>query len=89
MICRNTSICEHLRARGYDQSQVAHQEVVEKTRTLIIEFDDLIQNNEEVENLLNPNSSTLSRRRKKLYEYIIGLSAYSEYELACKELYGV
>jgi len=73
----------------YDESQVAHQEVVAKTRALIIEYQDLIQSNEDVQNFLNPNSSTLSRRRKKLYQYLIDLSTYPEYELACKSLYGV
>ena len=73
----------------YDESQVAHQEVVEKTKALVAEYRDLIQNNVEVQNLLNPNSSTLSRRRKKLYQYLVDLNAYQEYELACKSLYGI
>lgn len=73
----------------YDETQIAHQEVVEKTRLLIQEYNLLTQGNAEVQTLLNPNSSTLSRRRKKLYDHIVNLNAYNEYEAACKSLYGV
>ena len=73
----------------FDNTQVGHQEVVEKTKALILEYNALIGQNDDVAGFLDPNSSTLSRRRKKLFGYISNLDAYTEYELACKSLYGV
>ena len=73
----------------FDATQVAHQEVVEKTRTLLQEFELLISTTPEVRSFLDPNSSSLSRRRMKIYERITNMIAYDEYEIACKALYGV
>lgn len=73
----------------YDPYQAAHQDVVSRTRILIQEYEALKYSAPEISNLLNPNSGTLSRRRSMLYQHIKSLSAYSEYEEACKALYGL
>lgn len=73
----------------YDPTQVAHQYVVENTRILINEFEYLKANNVKVNVLLNPNSGSLSSRRRNLFHYIQKLAAYKEYELACHSLYCV
>ncbi|MDN5214725.1 N-6 DNA methylase [Fulvivirgaceae bacterium BMA12] len=73
----------------FDSEQAAHQDVVEKTRALIQEYDSLKTTNEDVGTLLNPNTGALSRRRQKLLQFIQSLTTYNEYEEACRSLYGV
>lgn len=73
----------------FDPDQAAHQDVVEKTRALIQEYESLKATNEDVETLLNPNTGALSSRRRKLFQFIQALSTYAEYEAACRDLYSV
>lgn len=73
----------------FDPEQAAHQDVVLKTRTLIQEYQALQATDDSIENLLNPNTGSLSSRRRKLNLKIQELSSYAEYEEACKSLYGV
>lgn len=73
----------------YDSEQAAHQDVVKKTRALIIEYKTLKDTSHEIGVILNPNSSTLSSRRKKLFNSIKELSSYQEYEIACRSLYSI
>jgi len=73
----------------YDPMQVAHQDVVEKTRDLILEYQHLKATTPAVLGILNPNSSSLSRRRRILMLAIKKLNSHHEYEEACKALYGL
>ena len=73
----------------YDQEQAAHQDVVEKTKALIAEFNSLKSSNTEIVELLNSNFSTLSIRRRRLLGFINELSTNVHYDLSCKSLYSV
>lgn len=73
----------------YDTEQAAHQDVVEQTKNLIAEYNPLKGSNSEIGKLLNPNSSTLGRRRKRLFDFIKELDSYEQYESSCKSLYSV
>ena len=72
----------------YDSSQIAHQDVVEKTWGLVSEYHELLLNSD-VNELLNPNTSALTKRRRTLDSYIKRLPSYQEYEEACRALYGL
>lgn len=72
----------------YDSSQIAHQDVVEKTWSLVSEYHELLLNSD-VKELLNPNTSALTKRRRTLASYIKRLPSYQEYEEACRALYGL
>lgn len=72
----------------YDSSQIAHQDVVEKTWGLVSEYHELLLNSD-VNELLNPNTSALTKRRRTLASYIKRLPSYQEYEEACRALYGL
>ena len=69
--------------------QAAHQDVVEKTRNLIAEYQQLKATTPAIVEVLNPNSGALSRRRRILLLAIKNLSSYNEYEEACIALYGL
>jgi len=73
----------------FDPGQAAHQDVVLKTRALIQEYQALQTTDNDLENLLNPNTGSLSSRRRKLNLKIQELDSYADYEEACKSLYGV
>jgi hypothetical protein len=73
----------------FNPEQAAHQDVVEKTRALIQEYESLKSINQNVGALLNPNTGALSSRRRKLFQFIQEITAYEEYEAACRSLYGV
>lgn len=73
----------------YDPTQVAHEDVVEKTRELLLQYEKLKETEPEFMNLLDPNSGSLAQRRSKIREKLEQLTAYKEYEMACKNLYGV
>lgn len=73
----------------FDPEQAAHQDVVLKTRALIQEYQALQTTDDDLENLLNPNTGSLSSRRRKLNLKIQELDSYGDYEEACKSLYGV
>lgn len=73
----------------FDPQQAAHQDVVEKTRVLIQEYESLKTTNEDVATLLNPNTGALSSRRRRLFQFLQELSAYADFEAACRDLYSV
>ncbi len=73
----------------FDPEQAAHQDVVNKTKELINEYQDLQTTDDEIAKLLNPNTGSLSSRRRKLNIKIQELESYNEYENACRSLYGV
>ncbi|MGY3053844.1 hypothetical protein ACVWYG_002045 [Pedobacter sp. UYEF25] len=73
----------------FDSAQAAHQDVVAKTKILIGQYEVIKKGDAEIILDLNPNSSTLSRRRKRIGQRIKTLSAYDEYEAACRALYGL
>ena len=73
----------------YNIENPAHQEVVNKTRTLILEYQDLANNNTDLSQFLNPNNGTLSRRRRKILGFLKSISSYEDYEDACRGVYGI
>lgn len=73
----------------YDETQTAHQQVVENTILLIAEYEDAKINDPELRRMLDPNVSTLARRRKVITNSLKTLSNYNDYSNACRVLYGV
>lgn len=73
----------------FDSTQPAHQEVVAKTTKLLAEYQLMKTRDPEIILNINPNASTLSRRRKKIGDRIKTLTCYQEYEAACRSLYGL
>ena len=71
----------------YDSEDTAHIEVIARTRELMREWAVLCREGEYA-NLLQPNSSSLSSRRRRQQSAIRGLSAYTEYEAACHAVLG-
>lgn len=71
----------------YDDEDIAHIEVVSKTRDLIKEWAELCHVGEYAK-LLQPNSSSLSSRRKRQQSAIRNLEAYAGYENACHAVLG-
>ena len=72
----------------YDVNQASHKDVVAKTRALLTEYAEL-KTSATLQDLLNPNLGTLSRRRKLLAGFIKNLNSYKEYEESCRSLYGL
>lgn len=73
----------------YDETKLEHQDVVSKTKNLLSEFNDAKTNNAELIQALNPNWSTLARRRSIISKILKQMPSYASYDLACKALYGV
>jgi methylase of polypeptide subunit release factors len=73
----------------FNPADVAHSDVVVKTRNLLTDWKALKTMDPEITELLNPNSSRLHIRRAKLRVKLKSLDSYEDYELACKSLYGV
>ncbi len=73
----------------FDPIQAAHQDVVEQTRSLIAQYAALKADDQELVDALDPNSSSLSARRRRIRSKLKALPAYDAYELACRNLYGV
>ncbi len=73
----------------FDAMQAAHQDVVEKTKNLIAEYQQLKATTPSIVGMLNPNSGALGRRRRILLSEIKRLNSYNEYEEACIALYGL
>lgn len=73
----------------FDPLQAAHQDVVQQARTLLVEYAVLKARDKELVALLDPNTSTLAARRRKIRMKIRKLPSYEAYELACRNLYGV
>ncbi len=71
----------------FNPLDTAHIEVLCWTRKLIAEWE-IEKTNEDVKSLLNPNI-TLASRRRKIREQIKKLHSYSEYNIACRNLYAV
>lgn len=72
----------------FDPFDAAHVDVVEKTKQLIFEWEAAKASDRDTLALLDPNKS-LAHRRSKLRIKIRLLSGYTDYELACKNLYGL
>lgn len=73
----------------YDETQEAHQQVVEQTRRLLTEYEAAKVNDLELKTMLDPNRSTLARRRKVIKDKLKALPSYDAYANACRVLYGV
>lgn len=72
----------------FDSENPAHQDIVSKTEALIAECA-ILYTQREWETLLNPNSGSLSSRRKRQQRAIRTLNSYEEYENACKAVLGI
>lgn len=73
----------------YDAENPAHQEVINATRILITEYREIANNSVDLQQFLNPNNGTLSRRRRKILSFLKNLSSYESYEDACRAVYGI
>lgn len=73
----------------YDGTQDAHQQVVEQTRKLMAEYEAAKLSDMELKRMLDPNRSTLARRRKVIKNKLKALGSYEAYANACCVLYGV
>lgn len=73
----------------FDETQTAHQEVVKQTKRLLAEYAEAKANDPELRDLLNPNRSTLARRRSVITAKLKQLPSYEDYAIACRTLYGV
>lgn len=72
----------------FDPSDAAHADVVDKTRALIGEWRAAKSGDPALAALLDPNLS-LAQRRRKIRMKIQALPGYADYDLACRNLYGV
>ncbi|MGX8268454.1 N-6 DNA methylase [Anaerostipes caccae] len=72
----------------FDSENPAHQDIVSKTEALIAECA-ILYTQREWEALLNPNSGSLSSRRRRQQRAIRTLNSYEEYENACKAVLGI
>ncbi|ABE53603.1 hypothetical protein Sden_0308 [Shewanella denitrificans OS217] len=74
----------------YNPMDIVHIEVVATTKQLMVDWDNFKKSiPDEIMQLLNPNSSSLSIRRRKIREKIKNLPSYPAYEQACRDLYGL
>lgn len=71
----------------FDREDAAHIEIISRTRELMQEWDALCCEAEYAV-LLQPNSSSLSSRRRRQQSAIRSLRAYTEYETACHVVLG-
>ena len=72
---------------NYDKEDAAHIEVISRTRELTREWAALCRGGEYA-NLLQPNSSSLSSRRRRQQSAIRSLGTYAGYEAACHAVLG-
>lgn len=72
----------------YDEENDAHQNVIEKTKKLLQEWNDTVNKNI-ILKLTLPSTSSISVRRRRIRMILQQLSSYNAYEEACKEVYGV
>ena len=73
----------------FEPDEPTHMLVVEKALQLKASLDNNIVNATDVLEFIQPSSSSLPVRRRRIREFIQSLSQYSEYEAACREVYGV
>ena len=73
----------------FDASQFIHQEVVVQTRRLLDDYEEAKMNDTELSAMLDPNRSSLGRRRSVIKAKLKELPAYEGYSEACRVLYGV
>lgn len=73
----------------YDEAQEAHQQVVVRTKQLLEEYEAEKASDTELTAMLDPNTSTLARRRKVIKNKLKVLPSYQAYAEACRVLYGV
>ena len=72
---------------NYDKEDAAHIEVISRTRELTREWAALCRGGEYA-NLLQPNSSSLSSRRRRQQSAIRSRGTYAGYEAACHAVLG-
>ena len=71
----------------YNSDDPVHQQVVERTRQLLAEYELRKSGDEKLRLMLDPNRGTLAIRRKFIKTIIKGLPSYDEYARACRTLY--
>lgn len=72
----------------YDPDNAGHDEVVTTTRALLAEWNFAKAGDANITKLLDPNM-LLSVRRRSIRAKIAALRSYKQYDLACRDLYGL
>ena len=70
---------------SYNPEDEQHIDVVNATRALIEEWDNICSNGQ-FETLLHPNSSSLASRRRRQQKRIRTLTSYEQYETSCSSV---
>jgi hypothetical protein len=73
----------------FDGTQAAHQDVVDATRRLLADYEVAKARDPELRRALDPNWSTLARRRLFITAKLKVIPSYDPYAQACRALYGV
>lgn len=73
----------------FDLTQAAHEDVVEATKRLLADYEAAKARDPELQRALDPNWSTLARRRLVVTAKLKALPSYDQYAQACRALYGV
>jgi hypothetical protein len=86
---RHVHTLAHEATPPFDPSQAAHQEVLVRTKQLLLDYEALLASDARQRALLEPNATKLDVRRRRIRDAIKKLPSYAAYELACRDLYGV
>ncbi|MBI1278444.1 MAG: hypothetical protein GC179_09990 [Anaerolineaceae bacterium] len=73
----------------FNPLDASHVDVVSKTRSLLDEWNTIKTTSTAIQVYLDPAKSKLHIRRSGLRDSLKSLVSYADYELACKNLYGV
>lgn len=73
----------------FDPSQALHQDVVAQTRLLVDQYEAAKAADRQLRSALDPNTSSLARRRSVITAKVRALPAYGTYAMVCRDLYGV
>lgn len=73
----------------FDEIQSTHQEIVAQTKRLMAEYEEAKARDPELRAMLDPNRSTLARRRSVITAKLKQFPSYESYAVACRTLYGV
>lgn len=65
---------------AFDRNNKNHSDFVSATKSLIDELSTRLSNDSTIQNLINPNNSTLSSRRKRLLVEIHKLESFTEFD---------
>lgn len=72
----------------FDSENQAHIDVVDKTRQLVVEWNEEKANNSvKTQDLLDSNKSVLHIRRRKIKELLVTMPSWPEFENACRAVY--